>query len=573
MAGYKCCVGASTNLFSGAAIAALFAFGAPSLQAQTDLGARLDEHLQRLVPWGFSGSLLVARSGRVLLATGYGLADRARGVPNSAQTQFPLGGLSQQFTAVALLLLADQGRLSIDDTLGARLDGVPADKQAITLRQLLYDQSGLPAEVGEPFGAPESKEEALARILGAALLFPPGARFSASSAGYTLLCAVVEKAAGVPFEDFVKSNILDRSGMGATMFVGDPRAASAPLAHSYADDSDAGSPGRWQPTWPLRGVGALVSSVGDLYRWERALAPDVLLSAKSLDLLHEPALGNAACGMFIERAESGKRVASRSSTLAGFQSELRRGLDDPLTWSLLLNEHMPAAVVHVEALLAGKSLALPPEVAELDPRLCAAAAGAYELPGGGRFRVSFERERLSVAAENQGGVDALALLSNEEKAWASEYGNRTLALCESLRGRDFPAVATMLGRTAQEVDGQLGTWWRKLEERLGTAVGPKLVASLARNQTVVLRLEFERGAEITWFTWSGRTLQTFHPGAAIFQSCRLWPAKEGGFVAYDPASLSVRKLALMLRADGSVRGLSFPADHGDGAELGARRLD
>ncbi len=557
----------------GAVLASALAWAAPCAQAQTDLGQRLDEHLQRLVPWGFSGSVLVARSGRVVLATGYGLADRAKGVPNSELTQFPLGNVSQQFTAVAVLLLADQGRLSIDDALGAHLEGVPADKQAITLRQLLHHASGLPADAGQPFGAVESKEEALARILGAPLEFAPGSRVQPSNAGYALLCAVVEKIGAVPFEEFMRTKVFEPAKMDATLFIGDPRATSAPLAHAYVDDKDTGSPATWQPSWPLRGVGAMVSSVGDLYRWERSLGPEGLLSARGIEMLHEPMLGNSACGLFIERGDGAKRVAQRSSTLAGFQVEVRRGLDDPLTWTLLLNEPMPAAVKHVDALVAGRTLALPPEVGELDLKIAAAAAGAYELPGGGRLRVFFERGRLSLAAENQGGVDALAPPSNESKAWETEYGARSLTLCENLRGRDFPAVATLLGRTAVEVDSELGTWWRRLEQRLGAANAPKLLACLPREETVVVRLEFERGAEITWLHWNGRVLSEFRLGPATLLSGRLWPAKDSNFVTYDPASLVARKLALMLRADGSVRGLSFAQEAGDASDSSARRLD
>ena len=189
------------------------------------------------------------------------------------------------------------------------------------------------------------------------------------------------------------------------------------------------------------------------------------------------------------------------------------------------------------------------------------------------MRVSFERGRLSLAAENQGGVDALSSPSAESKAWDTEFGARSLALCESLRGRDFPAAATLLGRTAVEVDSEMGTWWRRLEQRLGAATAPKLLASMARQETVAVRLEFERGAEIVWFAWNGRTLSAFHPGPASFQSGRLWPAKDSGLVTYDPASLSVRRLSLMLRADGSVRGLSFATDTADASDSSARRLD
>jgi len=552
--------------------AALLAF-APSAAAQTDLGPRVDEHLQRLVPWGFSGSILLSRSGRVVLASGYGFADRARGLSNDGQTLFPLGALSQQFTAAAVLLLADQGRLSIDDSLSAHLEGVPADKAGITLAHLLRQQSGLPQDVGALLGQAESREEALARCLSATLSFPPGTSFQSSNAGYALLAAVVERVGGLPFDQFLRTRLFDPAGMRASRLVGAAELGGAPLACGYLDSDEPIVVAEWQASWPLLGAGAVLSCVGDLYRWERALSGDTLLSARGLELLHEPVASKLACGLFVERGEGGRRVAQRSGSLPGFQSELRRGLDDGLTWVLLLNEPMPAAVLHVDALLGGRALPLPPEVEAFDAQQAQAVAGAYELPGGGRLRVNYERGRLSVAAENQGGVEALSPASPAEKTWNDENAARAIALCDSLRGRDFPAAANLLGRTAQQVDGELGTWWRRLEERLGASNGAKLQAALARERAVVLRLEFERGAESFRFVWDERGLLDIQPGPASFLVGRLWPDKQGGLVTYDPQSLAVRQLALMLRADGSVRGLSFPGAAAEASELGARRLD
>lgn len=562
----------------GICLVAALAWGAPA-RAQGDLGPRLDEHLQRLVPWGFSGSVLVARSGRVVLAAGYGFADRALTRPNTGQTLFPLGALSQQFTAAALLTLVEQGRANLDDPLSAHLDGVPADKQAITLRHLILQQSGLPQDVGALFGPVETKEDTLARILAAPLEFAPGDRYSPSNAGCALVCAVVERIAGVPYDEYLRKRLLEPAGMGQTQFVGEVRAGSAVVAESFDVEAERGTPLSWADSWPLRGAGNLLSSVGDLYRWERALGMGEILAEGSLETLQTASKGDFAPGIFVARNDAGRRIGARSSMMGGFQGELRRGMDDPLTWILLSNEPMPAIVAHIDALVAGRALELPPEVGEFDPRAAAAAAGAYELPGGGRLRIGIERGRLSISAENQGGVDALSPPDAAATAWQAEWGGRSLTLCEHLRGRDFPAAANLLSRSAQSIDEELGTWWRQLEARWGAAGAPRLVACLPRERSVVLRLEFERGSELCWMTWSGPTLERFGPGPASFLPTRLWPAKEGGLVTYVPSTLAVRRLNLLLRADGSVRGLAFQSDAtktGEGAdasELGARRLD
>ena len=319
----------------------LMPFLGATARAQTDLGARLDEHLQRLVPWGLSGSVLVARNGRVVLAAGYGMADRGRGVSNTAQTQFPLGALGQQFTAIAVLQLVEQGRLALDDTLGARLDGVPEDKRAITLRQLLDHQSGLPDNVGDPLAAPESREDALARILGASLVFPPGSRAQESAAGYALLAAVVEKAAGIPFEQHLRASVLDRAGLSACLFAGDTRLERAPLARAMAEEREADSPARWPASWPLYGTGALFASVGDLYRFERALAPEVLLQPQSLEFFLDPPTGEWSGGMRVVLHELKEKLHLDVLTVAG--KTLGELLDEPYNYPAWQQVIRPAA--------------------------------------------------------------------------------------------------------------------------------------------------------------------------------------------------------------------------------------
>ena len=162
------------------------------MTAATDSAARaVDAYLQRAVPFGFSGSVLLAVGDEVRLARGYGVADRESKRPNRSDTVFRLGSVTKPVTAAALLVLADQGRVRLDDRLGERLTGVQGTHANITVEQLLSHTAGLPDATGEDFG-PGERHEVLNVIFNTPPHFPPGTAYAYSNAGYSVLAAIVE---------------------------------------------------------------------------------------------------------------------------------------------------------------------------------------------------------------------------------------------------------------------------------------------------------------------------------------------------------------------------------------------
>ena len=179
---------------------------------------------------GFSGAVLVARHGRPIFSSGVGLADRARRIGVTPRTVFDIGSITKNLTLAAALALVEDGRLDLSDRLGELLPGVPADKQAITLRQLLEHRAGLPEYVVDAPGGDFvelSRDEALSRILGRPLRFEPGSDYGYSDAGYTIAAALIEDAAGRPFEDFLRERILERGRDGLGRLLRRPLAAVA----------------------------------------------------------------------------------------------------------------------------------------------------------------------------------------------------------------------------------------------------------------------------------------------------------------------------------------------------------
>ena len=255
---------------------------APTPRVEGALARRIDRHLSRLVPFGFAGTVLMGRGDTVLLHRAYGWADPHGRVPETLETLHAIGSLTKAFTAAAVLRLEADGALRTGDHLGAHLPGVPSDKAAITLHQLLTHTAGIVESI-YPHGleaewASRTREEALERILASPLRFPPGERFAYSNAGYTLLAAVVERVSGQSFESCLRRQILlpaELEDIGMQLPSWDLRR----FPHVVAGDEDRGTlVGRLglgrkdpPPRWNLVGNSGLQATAHDLFRWVRAL--------------------------------------------------------------------------------------------------------------------------------------------------------------------------------------------------------------------------------------------------------------------------------------------------------------
>lgn len=245
---------------------------APSAEEQApDIAVeRLGEYLRRLEALGFSGAAIVEHRGEVVLRAGYGWADRETRRPYTPETVQSHGSITKQMTAAAVLLLESRGALALDDPIPRFFAGVPADKQAVTLHQLLTHTAGFPGAIGrdaEPIGP----EEFLARALATPLEFPPGEGWGYSNVGYSLLGIVVEEVSGRPYEAFLREELLLPAGLADTGYLL-PAWEDDRLATGYLDGARWGRVlGReWRPDgpgWNLRANGGVHTTVDDMHRW------------------------------------------------------------------------------------------------------------------------------------------------------------------------------------------------------------------------------------------------------------------------------------------------------------------
>jgi CubicO group peptidase (beta-lactamase class C family) len=241
---------------------------------------------------GFSGAVVVVRRGHPVYSRGVGLANRRQRIRNTPRTVFDLASITKPLTLAAALALVEDGKLHLSDCLGDLLPGVPADKRAITLRQLLEHRAGLPEYVVDAPGGDFvelSRAQALSRILRRPLRFAPGTDYGYSDAGYTVAAALVEDAAGRPFEDFLRERILRRGGMRAGGFYGDRwRRSRVALGYGGRTHGARNAPDAWSlVSWSLKGAGGVVASARDLVNWTRRLWSGRVLDGDTVRTYYE----------------------------------------------------------------------------------------------------------------------------------------------------------------------------------------------------------------------------------------------------------------------------------------------
>src|SRR5438132_8441593 len=237
----------------------------------------------------FNGSILIARDGKVLVSKGYGMANFELDVPNTPQTKFRLGSITKPFTAIAIMLLQERGKLSVQESIGKYLADCPEAWQTITIHHLLSHTSGLAKhdKAGDYLKTammPMTVMQLIDSFRNKPADFKPGDKFDYNNNGYILLGCVIEKVSGQSYEAFLKANIFAPLKMADSGYDNhDPiiknraagyRSESATLFNAaYIDES--------QPF----AAGALYSTTGDLLLLDQALNEGKLLSPKTQETM------------------------------------------------------------------------------------------------------------------------------------------------------------------------------------------------------------------------------------------------------------------------------------------------
>ena len=330
----------------------------------------------------FSGAVLVAEHGQIVLARGYGYADADARKPNGPETIFRIGSLTKQFTAAAILVLEQQGKLRVTDRAAKYLPTYPADHltvngREVTIHDLLTHTAGIPAYEAtahfreHAWRAVITPDEVIAAVSDKPLDHEPGTKHTYSNTGYVLLGRILENVSGVSYREVLRHTLFEPAGMkdsGVALSRSDE--ARAALGHSkgllgHTVLSQSASFGDPELTIAYS-AGSIYSTVKDLFLWDRALAGEAVVTAASKEKLFHPALQHYAYGWVVKDEQgivsqwhngalsplgftSGMLRLPKSGTLVVHLANLDFGLVEPgldeRIESLATGKPLPAKVV------------------------------------------------------------------------------------------------------------------------------------------------------------------------------------------------------------------------------------
>jgi CubicO group peptidase (beta-lactamase class C family) len=319
-------------------------------QAQTadkDLSVQIDKLLSDVYKPGAPGAaVLVKKQGRVILRKGYGLANLELNVPVEPDMVFRLGSITKQFTAVSILMLAEEGKLSLQDEITKFLPDYPAQGKTITVENLLTHTSGIKSYTDLEEWLPlQRKDMTVAEIIDLAknkpMEFAPGERWKYCNSGYILLGAIIEKASGKTYADFLQERIFGPLGMKSSCYDSTsriiPRRASG-YAKGNAGFENAPYLSMTQPY----AAGSLASSVDDLAVWTESLLAGKLVKRETLEKaftsfkLKDGSETGYGYGWSVSRYE-GHRLIEHGGGIHGFLSYALFFPEDDIFVALLTN--------------------------------------------------------------------------------------------------------------------------------------------------------------------------------------------------------------------------------------------
>jgi CubicO group peptidase (beta-lactamase class C family) len=288
-----------------------------------------------------------------------------RHVAATPETDYRLASVSKQFTAMAIMLLAREGKVRYDQPVRAILPELPAAAQDVTLRHLLNHTSGLPDYedlIPDSQTAQVSDRDVLALLARKdTLYFPPGSAYRYSNSGYVLLGLIVERVSGVSFPEFLRARIFAPLGMSASVAHVEAKDTVPHRAYGYSPkDGSAGFvPTDQSVTSATLGDGGIYTNVDDLVRWDRALYGEGLVDAATLRLAIVPPY---SFGWFVDTYRNERRWRHTGET-SGFRNAIQRFPDRRFTVIVLTNRNggEPAAIAEriADALLFGNARRAP----------------------------------------------------------------------------------------------------------------------------------------------------------------------------------------------------------------------
>ena len=373
-------------------------------------------------------SLVVIKNQKIVKSAGYGLANVELNVAATPETVYKIGSVSKQFIAAGIMLLVQDGKISLDDNISKFLEGTPEAWKPITVRHLLTHTSGIVREAPgfDPLKIP-ADADVIKTAYSLPLRFTPGEKYEYCNVGYFTLAEIINKVSGKPWGDFLHERVFAPLGMNATRTTNMTELVTN-RANGYVWRN-----GKLQNAsilFAVRPSGAFLSTVVDLAKWDAALNAGKLLQQSTLDQMWTPVkLNNGKThpygfGWELEPVVGHKQV-NHGGSLPGFRAQLARFVDDKVTVVVLTNgDNANAAAIAVGVANFYIPGLLPErKVARVDPKIFDAYAGQYQGDPSTTVSVTREGDKLMV---QQGQGDKRQLLPESEINFFIMYAPRTV---------------------------------------------------------------------------------------------------------------------------------------------------
>jgi CubicO group peptidase (beta-lactamase class C family) len=531
-----------------------------SLRGGPAVDGPLAEKLMRFLdytapyPDGIRGTVLVAKNGLVLVDMAWGIADAKSKRPLTPDSLYDIASATKQFTAALALKLEMAKKLSLDDPLRKYFPKAPEDKANVTLRQLLNHTSGIsnsydPAKAEAERVDFGNRDSAIAYYLRLPMTSKPGATWAYSNLGYNLAAAMIEQATGQSWESALRKYIFEPAGLKDTWCLGEPGLPEERVPLSYDGTQTAFPYGKKSHWAGYVGAGGVHTTVRDLYKWDRVLRGESVLSKAAKEKLFKVELNNYALGWQTETSPTGKRIVSHGGAVPGFLAQFTRGLDDDVVVVVLVNNFNPGPLKTISEALYNLALTeeeypgtgpeKPLPAGTLDKYIA-----SYELPNGSTVDVALDGGQLVLRTGDWGAGEPLAKTMGLMTGGMTVQEQMEKALT-ALKGGDATGLEAKYATSASSEKKSAWTALLRGADK-GKIKGWKLRGAYFTKTGEIdqfVHVDFEDGADEVLVHWSYGVIGSVAKGTPWVVSVQLKPAGSDRFLC-DVKTESWQKAAV-----------------------------
>lgn len=424
----------------------------------TNIGVKVDEYMKaRYDVKGFGGAVLIMKDGKPIADSGYGFADTESKVPVKADTKFRIGSVTKQFTAALILLLQEDGKLSVQDPVCKYVDPCPEAWRPVTLHHLLSMTSGITSITSLPNWRSELRfkdltpVQSIAQVAALPLKSKPGEVYEYSNTNYITLGHIIEKLTGKSYEQVLNERIIEPLGLKNTgIDDGKKRLQNAALGYTLADRTIAKADAISMVI--PHAAGSMYSTTEDLYAWQTALLGGRVFKNKAtLDAMLTPNKGDYAYGLIVVTDRKGRKRITHGGGIEGFLSDAVYFPEEKLFIAALTNNDRGAigdVMAALDAIVVGAPYTMPKKrvAIKVDPSILDKYVGEYQLGPAMTFKIERGTEGLTLEPTNQPKVP---LFAESETDFYLTVVDATLKFIKDDKGNVTGLEFTQGGRTSK----------------------------------------------------------------------------------------------------------------------------